>query len=89
MTNGYWYDIALHIPGDRTLAEVHTILDKLDDMGVEVDYGSLEFEDNGLFFEARYLEKIGLTLDDFEKIDGLELDWDTMAEWDDYGGEEE
>lgn len=91
MTNGYWFDIALYVPGDRTLKELHAILDKLDDMDVEVDYGSFEFEDNGLFFEARYSEKDGYGVNDFEAIDGLEIDWGTMAEWDDYygGGEEE
>ncbi|MBQ7701924.1 MAG: hypothetical protein IJT54_05920 [Candidatus Methanomethylophilaceae archaeon] len=75
-----WTDIALYVSGEKTLAEYKAILEKLNDY--DVDIMDVEFEDNGAFLEARYLTD-EVKLEDLKGIEGLEVDWDTMSEWDD------
>ncbi len=77
---GAYYDVALYVRADTTLAQLYVILDRLEDMGIGVDYASFDFEDNGLFFDARdYSEDPDLE-GALEAI-GVGIDWDTMAEW--------
>lgn len=82
------YDIALFINGSHTLSEVYRILEKLDDMGVEVDYGTLDFQDNGLFMDAGYAEDLQDMESKLNAI-GVEIDWDTMSDWPQYETDEE
>ena len=67
-----WTDIALYVSGEKTLAEYKAILEKLNDY--DVDIMDVEF--------ARYLTD-EVKLEDLKGIEGLEVDWDTMSEWDD------
>lgn len=84
-----FFVVALFIPADRTIADVHRILSTLDDMDFCYDGYHMDFEDNGMFFNARCEEDWNVTLGKLESIDGLEIDWDTMFDWDDDGEEEE
>lgn len=84
-----FFVVALFIPADRTIADVHRILSTLDDMDFCYDGYRMDFEDNGMFFDARCEEDWIVMLGKLESIDGLEIDWDTMSDWDDDVEEEE
>ena len=77
------YGIGLFIPANVTLGRLWEMLDKLADFDIEVDYESIELQDNGLFIEATYPQE---TEDIEEKIKAvtngdMSIDWDTMGDW--------
>ena len=74
-----YYDVALLIPADKTLAEVFDILGALDVLEVMIDYTSIEFGKDTMSFEGQYPD--GLSPEQLESS-GVEIDWDTMSEWD-------
>lgn len=78
-----FYNIALQVPAYVTLGRLWEMLDKLSDFDIEVDYDSIELQDNGLFIEATYPQE---TEDIEEKIKAvangdMSIDWDTMSDW--------
>lgn len=79
------YDVALIISPDTTLKRANEIFDELSDKGIDVDFGTMEFTDEGLLINA------GTDAENVEEIingiDGIDIDWDTMSEWVDYDGD--
>lgn len=74
-----YYDVALLIPADKTLAEVFDILGALDELEVMIDYTSIEFGKDKMSFEALHPDR--LSPEQLESS-GVKIDWDTMSEWD-------
>lgn len=74
-----YYDVALLIPADKTLAEVFDILGALNELEVVIDYISIEFGTDGMSFEGQYPDE--LSPEQLESS-GAKIDWDTMSEWD-------
>ena len=82
------YELVLFIPGGVSLTRTKEILEKLDDLDIEVDYGSLDFQDNGLFIDAGFSSDIDNIEETINSIGDIEIDWDSMADWDCWPEEE-
>lgn len=82
-----YYDIALIISPGCTIAAARRILGELDEMGIEYDWDDLEFYEDGMFFCGQVPETTSVK--QIESIEGLEIDWDTMYDWDPYEEVEE
>ena len=83
------YDLALFIDGSKTLTEVNAIFEKLDDIGIDVDFGTLDFQDDGLYMDAGYNDDEIKELEKAVTEIGAEIDWNTMADWGGWEEEEE
>lgn len=76
-----YYDIALFFPSHVTLKGMHELLDKLDENDINVDYATLDFQEDGLYCEAKtYNADVEEIIKDIGNGD-MVLDWDTMSEW--------
>lgn len=78
-----YFDVALFIDNKATLDDVYHIMDSLDDSEICLDYSTLAFCSDGLYFEAKtYLESIEIVISRISKEnhDYLHLDGDTMAD---------
>ena len=78
-------DVALFVNGDCSLSTFSEIISALSDAEIEVDFTELEFDFNGTYFDASYPHGMSIE-DEIKKIHNdlgfIEIDWDTMAEWD-------
>ena len=76
-----YYDIALFFPSHVTLKGLYELLNKLDENEIDVDYATLDFQDDGLYCEAKtYNEDAEEIIKNIGNGDVM-LDWDTMSEW--------
>ena len=76
-----YYDIALFFPSHVTLKGLYELLNKLDENEIDVDYATLDFQDDGLYCEAKtYNENAEEIIKNIGNGDVM-LDWDTMSEW--------
>ena len=80
------YAIALFVPSNVTLGRLYEMLDKLADLDIDLDYDTIELQDNGMAFECQMSEEIE---DLEEKIKAIAngdmmIDWDTMSGWGPY-----
>lgn len=75
------YDVALFFPNHVTLERMSELLTELYDSLIFVDYATLEFEEDGLYCEAKTphanAEEIVNEIGNGDVI----VDWDTMSEW--------
>lgn len=75
------YDVALFFPNHVTLERMSELLSELYDSLIFVDYATLEFEEDGLYCEAKTphanAEEIVEEIGNGDVI----VDWDTMSEW--------
>lgn len=75
------YDVALFFPNHVTLERMSELLTELYDSLIFVDYATLEFEEDGLYCEAKTphanAEEIVEEIGNGDVI----VDWDTMSEW--------
>ena len=75
------YDVALFFPNHVTLERMSELLSELYDSLIFVDYATLEFEEDGLYCEAKTphanAEEIVNEIGNGDVI----VDWDTMSEW--------
>ena len=78
-------DVALFVSGDCSLSVFSEILLALSDAEIEIDLSDIEFDTNGTYFDASYSDEIPIE-DEIKRIHDelgyIEIDWDTMAEWD-------
>lgn len=78
-------DVALFVNGDCSLSVFSDILLALSDAEIEIDLSDIEFDTNGTYFDASYSDEIPIE-DEIKRIHDeygyIEIDWDTMAEWD-------
>lgn len=74
-----YYDAALFIPGAKTLAETSAIMEGLNDLSVCLDFTTLVFREDAVYFCVEYPENVSV-----EQLEGTGamLDLDTMSEWD-------
>ena len=77
------YNIALHFLPNVTIARLSEIQDRMDDVGIHIDYASLDFQSDGLYCEALTDIEEGIEgiIKDLGNGDVM-LDWDTMSDWD-------
>ena len=77
------YDVALFFPNHVTLERMSELLSELYDSLIFVDYATLEFEEDGLYCEAKTphanAEEIVNEIGNGDVI----VDWDTMSDWED------
>ena len=75
------YDVALFFPNHVTLERMSELLSELYDSLIFVDYATLEFEEDGLYCEAKTphanAEEIVEEIGNGDVI----VDWDTMSDW--------
>lgn len=75
------YDVALFFPNHVTLERMSELLTELYDSLIFVDYATLEFEEDGLYCEAKTphanAEEIVNEIGNGDVI----VDWDTMSDW--------
>ncbi len=82
MTGEEWYDISFRIEPDATLRDFAAILNGLSALDVSIDYCSMEFTKDGAFFEGDHPDSQWDAIVKWcEKTEGIEIDWDLMAEW--------
>ena len=85
-----YYKLALFVSGNITLKTLAEVLNKLCDEEIYPELSSFDFQKDGLFFECEtdteIIESKINRIDDGRGL--LELDWDTMSEWD-LGDDEE
>ena len=74
-----YYDAALFIPGDKTVAETSAIIERLNDLEVCLDFTTFVFRDDAVYFEVEYPETVSV-----EQLEGTgaKLDLETMSDWD-------
>lgn len=76
-----YYDLALYFPYHITLGRLYRLVDRLDEMGIDIDYATIELASDGLYCEAKTYREDCIEL--VESLgDDVLLDWDTMSEWD-------
>lgn len=76
-----WYDIALYFPAHVKLDRLAELIKKLSDHDIDIDYQSISFQDNGMFCDAvTVVSDVEVLLKELGNGD-VELDWDTMSEW--------
>ena len=81
-------DIAFYIDKKATLEDVCHIMDSLYEAEIYADYSTLEFCQDGLYFEAKTdIESIEMATDriSHENHLFLHIDWDTMNDWEPIG----
>lgn len=73
-----YYDAALFIPGAKTLAETSAIMEKLNDLAVCLDFTTIVFKEDAVYFEVEYPENVSI-----EQLEGTgaRLDLETMSNW--------
>ena len=78
-------DIALYFDGSITLTKFYELVDKLRDAGLELDLLFMDVNEDGISLDARYdlnqypaFTEIEALI---ESLDGVEIDYETMAEW--------
>ena len=79
-----FFDVALFIDAKADLKTVHSIMNDLDDAEIYPDYSTLDFQSEGLYFDAKTDKENVIA--DIERIrenwGWISIDYDTMAEWD-------
>ena len=73
-------DIALLVRGNVTLTQFNNILERMDECGISV-YGIPDIRENGAYMHCIYHEDIGDIYGIIKEIPGLEIDTETMREW--------
>ena len=75
------YDVALFFPNHVTLKRMSELLSELYDSLIFVDYATLEFEEDGLYCEAKtHHANTEEIVDEIGNGDVI-VDWDTMSDW--------
>lgn len=79
-----YYDLALIIDSDMTLSQLKATFEKLESLNIYIDYNSLELNADFSYIIVQYPDNINLNALDksISKIDGIEIDYNTMAYWD-------
>ena len=79
-----YYDLALFIDSKANLKTVHGIFNALEDEDILVNPTTLDFQNDGLYFEAQTPhEDVTEAVDRVHRDWGwIRIDWDTMRDWD-------
>lgn len=85
MKMGDYYEIELFFDGSITLKRLAELMDILGSSGIMLDFMTMEIEDEGIYMEAEYNTNDYPAFPEIEalieSLDGVELDYETMAEW--------
>ena len=85
MKMGDCYEIELFFDGSITLKRLAELMDILKSSGIWLDELMMEIEDEGIYMEAEYNTNDYPAFPEIEalieSLDGVELDYETMAEW--------
>lgn len=79
------YEIELFFDGSITLKRLAELMDILKSSGIKLDELMMEIEDEGIYMEAEYNTNDYPAFPEIEalieSLDGVEIDYETMAEW--------
>lgn len=80
-----YYEIELFFDGNITLKRLAELMDILKSSGIKLDELMMEIEDEGIYMEGEYNTNDYPAFPEIEalieSLDGVEIDYETMAEW--------